>query len=110
MGKPGGRSAARRKERWEKWEKRKVQLTMWNQEERQQQQQQQLLINKERKQIERLQKFHVRLSQQARARMLEIEKERKRQEKVPPSPRRSPRICPHPSLVSPSFVMCAVAC
>ena len=111
-----GRSPAKRKQRRESWEQRKLQLTTWNQEARQQllllqQQQKQLAIEKDRMDVEKLKDYTVRQHKKVLAQLIELEKERTRQEKVPPSPRRSPRICPAPpSLVSPSFVMCAVAC
>ena len=68
MGKPGGRSAARRRQRWEKWEKRKVQLTMWNQEERQQQLLQQ---QQEKLKIEKLKNYHVRQHQYVLAQLID---------------------------------------
>ena len=104
--------------RWEKynsaWEKRKVQLTMWNQEERQQQllqqQQEQFAIKKAREDAEKLKNYHVRQHKAVLAQAIQLEKERTRQENVPPSPRLSPRTCPPTcSLLSLLVVLCAVA-
>ena len=114
MGKPGGRSPASRAKRREAWKQRQLQLSTWNHEQRQQlqqqQQQQRLLIEKDRKDADKVKNYAVRFSQKARAQLIELEKQRTRQEKVPPSPRLSPRTCPFPSsLLSPPFVLCAAA-
>ena len=120
-----GRSPAKRQQRWDKltrnaaWEKRKVQLKQQSEEEwqRKQQllQQEQLAVKKAREKADQLKNYHVRQHQYVLAQLIELKKERKRQENVPPSPRLSPRTCPPPAPSSHSsphsslLVLCAVA-
>ena len=78
-----GRSPAKRKQRLESWEQRKVQLTTWNRDARQQlllqQQQKQLAIEKDRMDAEKLKDYTVRQHKNVLAQLIELKKERKRQ-------------------------------
>ena len=59
---------------------------------------------------EKLKNYHVRQHKAVLAQLIDLKTERARLEKVPPSPRLSPRTCPPPcALLSPLVVLCAVA-
>ena len=71
----GGRSPAIRAKRREAWKQRQLQLSTWNHEERQQQQQQQqqrLLIEKDRRDADKLKNYAARHHQKALAQLIEL--------------------------------------